>query len=568
MSLDVDLGTLPSRPIPSLIVLAANVSSMHEFTPLFDDLRAAVDRRSAGEADFARRFPHGDDEHERDLQRQIQELSEQRETQLEQLTGEFAQQRSELQAKHGTHLQAVEFAHCEALREIERSHNDEAAEVESRFNDSTWVTSSVLDDESDESPKRKFDRFKTLLLKSRDDQITLWNELETAFQALAARTGFHAGPLPEPTDPPPDRDAAQNRFQAVVDAAHQQQRDVAGLWLPQLFVGLRSLWLFLILAGAILAPIYLFVPPAAVGVKTEPGSPLWLGIAAGAACVVALIVELLAYTIASMRQSDAIRLVQQSVAEAGWVHQKWLGMARDELQTKTKEFETRHRDVVRQRESALQRFQSAHTQHRDDIESRREEATRQETQRFHEQRQRIERQQRDEAAVIDAEERRRRAEDSHQFESAHSRLQHELGEHSGIRRRGQAQAWHALKSDWEGACVRFQVAADAVAGAARDAFPEWSALVDGSWTPAQAIPTRVRFGEYAIDLAELPGAMSAEPRLALARTEYRLPALLPFPDESSLLLKFKGAAGRAAAIQIQQTILLRLLTSSRRASCG
>jgi hypothetical protein len=532
---------------------------MHEYAPLFHDLRAAIDRRIAAERDYARRFPDGEDEFELNVQLQLRELSEDRETRLQSLEDEFAQRRAESDQKFGTHLQAVDFAHREALREIERKHNDEAAEIEGRFHDSTWVTSSVLDDTSDESPKRKFEKFKTLLHKSREDQIALWTDLETTYHALAEKTGYRGGPPTEPTDPPQDRDAAQTRFQTVVEAARRQHEDVEQLKLPRLFVGLRSLWLFVGLAAAIALPIYFYVPPGAVGVKAGADTPMWIGVAGGAACIAAIIIELLAYTIASMQQSDAIRQMQQSVAEAGWAHQKWLGIARDELQERTKEFEARQRDVVRQRESALKRFESAHTKHRDDIESRRDDAVRLEDQRFHEQRGRLEQQQQAERSEIDADERRRRSDISTNFEALNSRLQQQLGEHSGSRRREQAQAWHALKTDWEQSFVRFQLSV--AAADPEDSFPDWESLAAGEWSPPEAIPAAIRFGEYAVDLREMTGAVPVDSRLAPAVTQYRLPALLPFPDESSLLLKFKGAAGRAAAVQVQQSILLRLLTS-------
>ncbi|MFV0444982.1 MAG: FtsK/SpoIIIE domain-containing protein [Planctomycetaceae bacterium] len=533
---------------------------MLEFAPLFDDLRAAIQRRIAAEADYRRRFPDGQDELEHQLEHQLKSLSDDREAQLAELEGEFAVRREELRTTCTANRQAVDFAHREALREIERKHNDEAAEIEARFNDSTWVTSSVLDDTSEESPKRKFEKYKTLLHKAREDQIAIWSEFEASYKALADRIGFQGGLPAEPTDPPADRDAAQLRFEAAVEAVEQQQQQVERLWLPKLFTGLRSLWLFIGLAAIVFVPLYLFLPPGAIGVRQASDSPTWLGLVGAAASIVAIIVELLAYTIASMQQGDAMRRVQNSLAEAGWVHQKWLGMAKEELQTRTKDYETRQRDVVRQRDAALKRFESAHAQHRDDIESRREIAVQQEDKRHHEQAQQVARQEQADEARINAEERQRRGEISNAFESAHSRLQEQLGEHSGVRRREQAQAWHALKADWEESFVQFQSAVASIDHAASEDVQDWQSLASQAWTPSTEIPSAIRFGEYAIDLRALAGAIPSDPRLAPAVTDYTLPALLPFPDHSSLLLKYKGAAGRSAAVQIQQTILLRLLT--------
>ena len=533
---------------------------MHEFSPLLADFQSAVARRVAAETELARRFPDGADERERDLNRQLVALGERREEDLEELQADISHRRDELEQRVASNLQAVDFAHREALREIERQHNDEAAEIESKYQDSTWVTSSVLDDTSEDSPKRKFEKYKTLLHKSREEQIAVWTELEAAFQALADRYGYRGGPPTEPTDPPEERDAAHERFQAVVETARQLQADVERQTLPKLFIGFRSLWVFLILAVVIFVPVYLLVPSGALGVRAASASPTWIGVAGAIACVAALMLELLAYTIASMRQSDAMRQLQQSVAEAGWVHQKWLGMAKDELQSRTKEFEAKQRVVVKQREQSLKRFESAHQLHRDDIEARREDAVRVETSRYDAQRRQIESESEREREALDTEERNRIAALSQQFEAKHSTLQQQLGEHTGQRGRDQAQFWHALKTDWEQSIAQFQSTAECLERDSHAAFPEWPAVCTGDWSPSETIPDSIRLGEYDVDLAKLPNAVSSEERLALPASEFRLPAELAFPEEASLLLKFRGAEGRTAAVEAQQTLLLRLLT--------
>ncbi|MCA9053091.1 MAG: hypothetical protein KDA75_04605 [Planctomycetaceae bacterium] len=535
-------------------------TTMREYAPLFDDFQSSVARRVAAERDLAKRFPAGEDEQERKLHRELSDLSERREAELAELSEEFARRRAELQQRIGGHLHAIDFANREALREIERRLNEESAEIESRYQDSTWVTSSVLDDTSEDSPKRKFDKYKTLLLKSREDQIAVWTELESTFQTLAERYGYRGSPPTEPEHPPEDRDAAQERFQAVVESARLQQGQVERQLLPRLFVGFRSLWLFLALAAVFFIPLYLLVPASAFGSRVPAGSPTWIGIVGGVACVAALIVELLTYTIASMRQADGMRGVQQAVAEAGWVHQKWLTMAREELHDKTREFEAKQRDVVRQREQALQRFEAAHASHLQDIETRRDEAVRQEKTRHETQRRQIQSDLEREQSSLDAEERNRLAILSQQFETTHSRLQQQLGEHADVRRRDQAQSWHALKTDWEESFQRFRSTAEELEHESHRVFPEWPALVQGEWSPAREIPPAIRLGEYQVDLRTLPDALPQDPRLAVADTEFRLPVELAFPNDGSLLLQYRGAAGRAAAVEAQQTVLLRLLT--------
>ncbi len=533
---------------------------MHEYQPLFDELCAAIDRRRRAEAELAERFPPGEDERQRELGRQLAELVARRETELAAMQAEFAHRRNELVHRYDAHVKAVEFAHREALRDIERRHNDELRELEEQYQSSTWVTSSVLDDDSEESPKRRFEKFKSVLLKSREDQIAVWTDLQQTFEALVEKYAWRGGPPTEPADSPADREAAQERFRGAVDEARRVHAAVERLWLGRLFVGLRPLWLYAGMAAAIFLPLFLWLPPSAARLPFQPLTPQWAAAAGGAACLAALLIELLIYTLASMNRSEAIRQMQQAVTEAGWAHQKWLAMARDELQEKTREFEARQRDIVRQREEALRRYQAAHQERRDNIESRRAEAHRAEELRSLDQRRQIEQQRAAEEQALAAEERRRLTEAAQDFEREHSRVQRELDDYTHQRQRNQARCWNALKTDWDAAVARFRGAVEAVAAASHRAFPEWEALAGGAWRPADAIPASVRFGHYAVDLAQFDGAMSSDERLILRDTVLSLPALLPFPDASSLLLKFRGPAGRAAAIAVQQTILLRLLT--------
>lgn len=539
------------RPIPP---------AMRAYQPLFDDLCAAIARRARAEQELADRFPPGEDERQRELQFQIRELSERRETELADLQAEFARRREEAERRFDQHLGAVDFAHREALREIERVHNDELRELEEKYQSSTWVTSSVLDDDSEESPKRRFERYKSLIVKSREEQVAAWTALQGAFNALVEEYGWQGGPPVEPTDPPADRDAAHERFHDVVQTAEGQRAAIERQWLTKLFQGQSPLWLFLGLATAAFVPLFLLVDPALLKLTLEPLSSQWAAAAAGAACGLALLIELIIYLVAAAQRSAAIGRLQQSVAEAGWVHQKWLAMARDELQARTKEFEVLQRDVVRQREAALQRFQSAHAERRDAIEARRDEGQRLEETRHHEQRRQIEQSRDAELREIDAEERQRTTEAAHDFGAAHVRLQQELDEYTRVRQRNHLQAWQALKRDWEESFDRFRAGAEAVAAAADEAFPPWEALADGRWRAAESIPGGVCYGRYAVDLGALPGAISRDPRLVPRVTRLALPALLPFPNDCSLLLKFRGQEARGAAVAAQQTVLLRLLT--------
>jgi hypothetical protein len=103
--------------------------------------------------------------------------------------------------------------------------------------------------------------------------------------------------------------------------------------------------------------------------------------------------------------------------------------------------------------------------------------------------------------------------------------------------------------------------AELEAVAARDAelFPQWSEASWSSWQGSTAIPDAIRIGRLDVDLKAYEGGLSADPRLGVeGRTALAIPALLAFPHRSSLLVEC-DATGRDAAIEIVQSVLLRLL---------
>ncbi len=86
--------------------------------------------------------------------------------------------------------------------------------------------------------------------------------------------------------------------------------------------------------------------------------------------------------------------------------------------------------------------------------------------------------------------------------------------------------------------------------------PRWNI-----WTPPTAPPPTMPFGQFHVDLHAIPGGVSANEQLnGLIPAQFDLPALLPFPQNASLLLKASGE-GRRRAIEAIQSLMLRMLTT-------
>ncbi len=129
----------------------------------------------------------------------------------------------------------------------------------------------------------------------------------------------------------------------------------------------------------------------------------------------------------------------------------------------------------------------------------------------------------------------------------------------------QAAQWQALTEQWRVGLASLQATVREIWGD-RGAEPrpawlaDWSRL-DGHWAAAPQVPPAIRFGQFRVNLDQIPGGVPAERSLAdMAPRGYWLPAVVPFPDKSSLLFKAQGN-GRRVAVETMQAVMLRLLVT-------
>jgi ABC-type multidrug transport system fused ATPase/permease subunit len=124
----------------------------------------------------------------------------------------------------------------------------------------------------------------------------------------------------------------------------------------------------------------------------------------------------------------------------------------------------------------------------------------------------------------------------------------------------QRRDWAELVAFWQAGMDRLNDAVGRVDEETSRRFPAWDGPDGRLWTPAEAVPPAVRFGEVRIDLAAIPHGVAKDERLrALAPERVTLPALLTFPDRGSLLIE-APAAGRDAAMRALRGAMARFMT--------
>ena len=120
--------------------------------------------------------------------------------------------------------------------------------------------------------------------------------------------------------------------------------------------------------------------------------------------------------------------------------------------------------------------------------------------------------------------------------------------------------WSGMADRWQTGMERFRASAEELQAACREMFPDWTTDDWNRYAAPPAIPPIVRFASTPIRLGDIKGGVPEDERLRPAQLDFSLPVLLPYPRRSLLLLKTSGT-GRGQAIDLMQSVMLRLLTA-------
>jgi DNA segregation ATPase FtsK/SpoIIIE-like protein len=120
--------------------------------------------------------------------------------------------------------------------------------------------------------------------------------------------------------------------------------------------------------------------------------------------------------------------------------------------------------------------------------------------------------------------------------------------------------WTAMTTAWKAAREETAAVWALADRLDREAFHSWEALADESIPLPSQSPPWLRFGEMALTLRRIPGGISKHDALNHFGPEaWTQPATMPFPDESSLLIKTTTNEAERASDMIQ-ALMLRIAT--------
>lgn len=461
-------------------------------------------------------------------------------TKRQTLESEYQQTQQRLQSQHQSELAAAErqFAatHDELLRRFE-----EAAETAARTRqDARWEVMTIFEASKD-GPSRAVDELE-LQLEAR------WQRMHDAQQQavtlLKRRHQWRSYPDPEAARVPLAENPVET-YEALADQAQYQLQLLTAQAVPRMFEGLQPFWLCLLIWILVVVPSVLLL-----GV---PNWPAWTAASVGITALVATVGGLWFFQVAKQQSRQAYLDLRAFVLVSEQTRPKILEMARRQAQEKFQTlvrqrdadleqadaaFARQEAEIQQQRLVEMDRVERAHQGELARLNQRRDRDLRQVEQKYPELLQRL-----DETFRKEAE----------RLEAAGKRAQAEADELHQRRAQEMAQRW------WRG-LEQFQTSVDQMNRQCSRLFPAWGITDWNEWEPVSEVLPRIRLGQFQVDLGRIPGGIPKDESLRPRQTEFGLPALLPFPEKSLLLLKTSGT-GRTAAVTLLQTIMLRMLTS-------
>lgn len=124
----------------------------------------------------------------------------------------------------------------------------------------------------------------------------------------------------------------------------------------------------------------------------------------------------------------------------------------------------------------------------------------------------------------------------------------------------QQSAWQAMADDWLGGFREISDELKAMQDRCRALFPDWSVDDLSQWRRPAEPPEAIRFGDCPLPLQLVKHGLPEDKRLDPGERRLVLPAAMVLKEQPRMVITADGA-GRKAAVEVLQLMMLRFLTS-------
>ncbi len=504
---------------------------------------------------------------------QVRAAPRQLEDALEAVDRQFQQAKDELERSHAEACQAIEeryrsdesaavLEHNRCYGEVDLKYESDVSVAEQKHKDDSWLTQSILDDASESSPKVQWERLQAQLDQSRERLAAQNEEVQTLYrQAVDVAEGRwqRMSPEPQPGPPPPNREAAEQQIVQAVDAVRLGVQRLSRQLVGRLFAGwLVVIPVFLLITGVVAGGLFAGVQPQWLGI-TKMDRNEWAAITMGIGAATSLVSLLILWQIAAGKTAAVVEPLQQHAVNARAWYQRWLKTADADFRRGEHEYKTRYVAVVERRDRSLAQFAADYAARMDELKMNRQHALAALVQQrdaalrsagglFSEQKQAQAAQFQAVLTDLDAQWKQQRS----QLTQHHARQQAERDRH-------RQELWTRCETNWRMALSQTTDTAAELDEESHRQFLEWPQISGAGWSPPEKIPAGILLGEYAVQLPAQAATLLTGQLQAVDVPEFRLPAVLSFPESPSLLVKASGS-GRSEAVALLQSAMLRYLT--------
>jgi len=337
--------------------------------------------------------------------------------------------------------------------------------------------------------------------------------------------------------------------------AEEHLAALKALRLPRFFAGPRLLVLLAVLWVLLAAPLYVLYPDGLVAGKVH-----WLVVSPVAALLLGLVFGGLVYALGRLHVHRAWDALAQALVDAEAAANRARELA-------TKQYEAhlaRLHSTDADRDSDLKKVEEKYQSLLAAVQERRDNGLKKAQEKYPALQDALVKRRDAELAQADEKHRRTQAE-------AKQRYRHETQQAEEKQRRLLEESKKRCEQDKQGALVRWQQGMSQVQAntavvvkESRRLFPDWSDASWQTWKPPLATPPAIRFGEYQVQPP--PGGAGASWWQGGAPPAFTLPALVPFPERASLLLRARDN-GRGLAVQTLQALMARFLSALPAGKC-
>jgi len=488
------------------------------------------------------------------------------------LQSELTASRAEIENEYSSAAKEIETEYSSVVSSAQQQYNRRAREIanafdatttasQKKFEDTSWMVSSVLDEDSEDSPKRKLDDLRASLQKGRehltDGVESLASDLTEAQRELARRRQRYEESYPEVEPAPTDPEAAYEACQKAVSTGRGQLLKLRKDLLPRLFIGQLPIVLFTVSIVLLSLIAFFLLPPTLLGASVEQFSAAWIATCAGVSLGLTVVVMVILYAVAGQRCDAAYRTMLDSFATAELALHNWRTWSDRELRKKQRQFEKWHNARIEQRDKTVAQAEAQHNQVVAEATQKRDNDQQQIESELAKQ---VEQAEQNRAAKLERITARRDAalmtltgreqldpqtlQDSHQ--TTREQAEHELTARES-----------AIKNEWDHFWANCLATETELNQRATACILSAEALEGGGWSLPTNVPEGIPIGHFDLQVQtaiETEGTRSSRP------TTMRFPVVLPFDKGPSLFMRTSGA-GRAVANDTLRAVMLRILTS-------